>query len=509
MADLTIAVASHHFTVACTSPKARQFLYSFSKRFIQWGQVKENGLKLWRPIKTFRTENMSKTFYRFHINSYENFKEALANDMTTLKVDTLRMLPPVGQPISFQIKSHYSDLEHQGPIIDYLTKPLPKSKLVVLQTGKGKGYCEIKALSIIGKRILGVLRPKYLMKWVEELVEKTNITVEDILVVRGSDELRYLLNMAEEETFSAKAILISADTLREWITIYEKFGEEIVDLGYACYPQDLCQHLQVGVRLIDEVHENFHFNFKLDLYTNVEQTHALSATVDPDDPFIDRMTKVMFPVEDRYKGQPYHKYVESVAALYQFQNPNKIQSKEFGSTNYSHHAVEKSIIRLAKFVPVLKNYFDMMDYFFKGYFFDDYLPGEKCFFYFISIDMCTRATEYFKEKYPQLKVGRFVEDDPESNLYESDIIITSMQKAGTGFDIPGLKTVFLTIAMSTTQGNVQGLGRLRELKNDVRPKFVYFVCTDIKKHIDYHEKKKDILKNKALTYKPHYYNRKI
>ena len=54
---------------------------------------------------------------------------------------------------------------------------------------------------------------------------------------------------------------------------------------YGCNPEDFFNLINVGIRLIDEVHQDFHLNFKIDLYTNVKKTISLSATLQSDNKF--------------------------------------------------------------------------------------------------------------------------------------------------------------------------------------------------------------------------------
>ena len=116
--------------------------------------------------------------------------------------------------------------------------------------------------------------------------------------------------------------------------------------------------------------------------------------------------------------------------------------------------------------------------------------------------MCTELTEYMRKKYPRLDVRRYDEDDEFENLIDADVSVSTMQSSGTAVDIPNLTTVIMTTAMASSQGNIQGFGRLRALKNDnTKTDFLYFVCEDIPKHIEYHEKKRMILRDRVKHYK--------
>ncbi len=97
------------------------------------------------------------------------------------------------------------------------------------------------------------------------------------------------------------------------------------------------------------------------------------------------------------------------------------------------------------------------------------------------------------------KTGRYVEDDPYDNVMNADISVSTIGSAGTGLDIPDLTTVILTVAINSSPSNIQGVGRLRQLK-DKKTKFIYLTCSDIPKHREYHERKKVLLKEKVLTF---------
>lgn len=70
-------------------------------------------------------------------------------------------------------------------------------------------------------------------------------------------------------------------------------------------------------------------------------------------------------------------------------------------------------------------------------------------------------------------------------------------------DIPGLRIAGMTTALSSMQANLQAFGRLRKLKDwpDVTPRFYYFTCEDIPKHVEYANKKKEVFKPVALAQK--------
>ena len=357
-------------------------------------------------------------------------------------------------------------------------------------------FCAMKAITNLKRRTCIIVKPMYIEKWVGDIEAITGIKGEDVVVVQGSAQLMALIALAKEGRLTAKFIVISNRTLQNWYSLYEKMGKEILGLGYDCLPGELFQTLAVGVRLIDEVHQDFHLNFKLDLYTHVERSISLSATLKGDDPFLNRMYETAYPKSMRYSGLAYDKYIYAYAWVYRVQKPEQLRTMEYGSTTYSHHAFEKSVMRNKR---LMDDYLDMIVAAAMRFHFEKYQKGDKLLIYCSSIQMCTLVVEHLKASFKGVDVRRYVEDDPYENLLDPDVRVSTLLSAGTGHDIPGLTTVILTTAISSSQSNIQGFGRLRKLA-DKRMQFVYFVCNDVPKHMEYHERKKDLLKTMALEY---------
>lgn len=118
-----------------------------------------------------------------------------------------------------------------------------------------------------------------------------------------------------------------------------------------------------------------------------------------------------------------------------------------------------------------------------------------------SRDMCTLVANYLKEQFSQYSVSRYIDEDDYEELMLPDIRVTTLLSAGTAVDIPGLQSIILTHAVSSTVSNVQGFGRLRQMKDGRTPLFVYWSCLDIQKHMGYHEKKREILATRTVSFK--------
>lgn len=352
------------------------------------------------------------------------------------------------------------------------------------------------AISNIGHRVVAFLKPKYLEKWIADLKELLDIEREDIILVQGSASLMDVIAKGRAGTLKAKAILVSNRTFQYFISGYEENGDSVMDMGYDCLPHEFIQVIGAGVKLVDEVHEDFHLNFKIDLYTHVMKSISLSATLVSDDQFITQMHQVAYPKDQRYSGLEYSKYITSYALRYSIINPDRMRTTEIGSSSYSHMAYEKNFFRNEK---LLKAYLELIASRFElRYLKRRTNPEQRCLIYGASIQMCTMITQYLQKKYPDLDIRRYVEKDPYENLMDSQVCISTIGSAGTGHDIPKLITVLLTVSIASKASNIQGFGRLRDLK-EMETIFEYFTCKDIPKHMEYYERKELLLATMAKT----------
>lgn len=508
MAELTICLNSHNFTVSRVTPRGRAAVESFARKYIQYKLERSHGgkyVQVGKCMYAARTANNQE--FRFHINQWKDFQYTLALNYLTDDLVEIRTAPiPEAVQCYFKVFDKWQARDHQHAPIAYMVSPDdPRSKFVDMQTGKGKSFCAMAACAALGMRIISFVKPMYMEKWIDDFHKTYDIDPMDIIVIKGSEQLKALLTMAVEGSLMSSIVLISNKTMQNWIKLYERYAKETLGMGYACLPGDLCEVLGAGVRLIDEVHQDFHLNFKLDLYCHIARSISLSATLISDDDFMKKMYEIAYPSRQRYQGPAYDKYVRARAIVYELRDPNKIRTKEAGSNNYSHHAFEKSVLRSD---TLSSNYMTMLWKLVQNSYLKDWVRGERGILYCSSIDMCTLVTAHLKKMMPHIDVRRYVENDSyEEDLMKGEFVVSTLQSAGTAVDIPMLTTVILTVAIASSQGNVQGMGRLRELKGTgITPEFLYLVCGSIPKHVEYHERKRVLLQGRALHYSCEYIN---
>lgn len=495
---MKVTVSSHNFACTRLSPRGRELCNIFARKFLAWGWENVGGRFTKVMKKVYASATDDRSTYRFHINSLDDFKKMLTGVGISLSliewVESAQYEPVKAK---FTVRDGWVPKDYQGPVIEYLTAPTPAAKIAELPTGYGKGFCAIKAISDLGVRCVGIIKPQYIAKWVIELKQILTDVDDEILVVRGDGQLTALIDLAREGKLTEKIILISGATFRNWISKYEEVGEEILDLGYSCTPYNFFEYIGAGVRLIDECHQDFHFYFKLDTYSNIPASISLSATLINKDPFLVNMYSIMFPLNDRLPKMAMDRYIDVGAVHFNFKDASKIRTVEYGSRSYSHGAVEKSIIR---HVPTMLNYFKLIKHILDISYFRNKLPEDKAIIFAASIDLCTRLTKYLKAQYPHLDIRRYVEDDPYENIIDADIRVTTIGSGGTAIDIPNLSTGIMTTALDSIQGNAQALGRLRRRKEG-KTEFYYFVADNIEKQMHYHVAKKDFLADRVKTFR--------
>jgi superfamily II DNA or RNA helicase len=498
---LQITIASHFFKITRISPRAKQVVESFARKYIQKGLVRlPNGRYINEGVKVYAAATSDREEYRFHINQLNAFKEHLAFNSVTSNLFNETILPiPESEDIELKVKPQWIPRDYQIPVIEYLTETNDnRAKLVGIQTGQGKSLSAMLAIAKIAKRVVIIIKPMYIEKWVDDINKTFEIDKEDVLVIKGSANLITLIDLAQSGLLDSKFIIISNKTFQNWISLYEKHRDGIEHFGYTTKPETFFSDLRAGVRLIDEVHMDFHLCFKIDLYTNIERTISLSATLVSNDDFVASMHEIMHPTKTRYALQKLNKYINSYNVTYTFKHPDRIRTMEYGGITYSHTAFEKSILRQHE---TLMNYFNLINYVIQIGFLKCIRKKKKVLIFCSTIDMCTALVKHLTRLYPQYNVKRYVaEDNYQTHLMDSDICVSTLGSSGTAVDIPDLTNVILTVAVDSIQSNIQSLGRLRQLGENDRTEFHFLTCLDVPKHIEYSIRKKDMLSRYAKSF---------
>lgn len=501
---MKINVYSHGFSVTDLTPTTRGYV---SKMCRLLGQLD------YRPIGGGRTERyIARVFaggtadhstFWFHRGELERFKMLCQQymigslDITyhglyepRLVVLPMKDLRPPREyqlaPIAYVLEGAYRPQQQQRDGV---------TKIVTLGPGRGKTFVLNKGLHQIGQVTVFVIKPMYIAKWIGDLDKALELKPGDLLVAQGGKQLNQIMELAIAGELKAKVLLISNATYRLFIQAYEDNNGNMENTGFALSPIEFLPAVKAGVLAVDEVHQDFHFNYRLNIYSHVPLFVCLSGTLVPDDSFKREMCNVMFPPHERYTEEKPPPHIKAIALEYHFRKIEKIRWTNRGMTSYSQIALEKSIM---KHEGTFKRYLDMIGQVVENSFIPLYRPGYKALIYCGTKIMCTRVRELLKERFPHLNVVRYnASDDPYSNVEEGEVIVSTLKSLGTAIDIPGLIMTLMTDSLNDTQANLQAIKRLRPVEDEygktiLNPEFLYFVCRDIRKQIDYHIKKIDM-----------------
>lgn len=493
-----IVTYSHGFYVIPANDKVKYALIQYCKTLGQWEVVKRP--PDWRPQRVlsriFAGATKDRKEFRFHITLLDEVIRTLKSvGVYSDEILVRQIATPKAVETIFPLKEDLTARDYQEGLIDFLSNPDQKIKVTNLQTGMGKTFCALSAMINLGVRTVIQLRGGYVARWMDDLKGLFNFKKGELLVVRGRDALQSIINMAKEGELEAKVIVITSKTIYNYLKEYEANPNDNI---YDIRPEEFYELLGVGLRVVDEAHEDYHHNFRTDLYANVQSSIHLSATLVTEDPFKKRMYDIALPKDCWHSGVEYDAYIGVKALMYKSEDTTNIRTQERGQDMYSHNAYEKSIMKNKK---MLDSYLRIISYpMLKYYLEDDWKPGQKCLIFCGMVEMCEIVRDYLRSITSEIEINEFVSDTDESVLVNSDIIVSTVESCGTAQDIPNLKVSVLTRALRKLETNEQVKGRLRKLKRwpEITPIFVYLVNEDIPKHMDYHEVKKDQFKGKCL-----------
>ena len=331
---MKLTAYSHHVAVTNYTQQGAQKLLEFCRPLAQYGPVRVGrGTFIRAMVRVYAAATKDRSEFRFHIHLLDELMEHLDRVGYKDQFTVVYKQPSPGVPVKFKMGDAWESREHQVPIIDFLVDD-GATKAVTLQTGKGKTYCATRAIEHLGVRTVIVIKSMYIDKWRDDVEKMLGLKPGQVMIVRGTKHLRALIDLGKADELDAQCIIVSNTTFRMFLEDYERHdgGSGL----YGCKPYEFYETIGAGLRIIDEVHQDFHLNFKQDLYTHVPKTISLSATLENDDPFIERMYGVMFPDHTRYGGAVYDAYVAVTALMYSSPNVGKLRFKNKALKSYSH-----------------------------------------------------------------------------------------------------------------------------------------------------------------------------
>lgn len=353
----------------------------------------------------------------------------------------------------------------------------------------------------LGFRTIVIVKGGFTDKWHEDLDNAFEFEEGELLLVKGSGGLHKLLQDAihKRPKMNPSVIIVTTRTLANYFKLYELSNGK--DKKILVPPHEILPKLKIGFRIMDEVHLEFHFMYRMDLYSHVLKSLSLSATLVSRDEFINKVHEIAYPSTTRNDGGGYHAYSHATCYMYRIRFPDTV--KCMGAQGYSHHMLEEWILANE---GRKKIYLTMIRRVLKEYFIDIRKDNHSYLIFASSVDMCDAIKEDIELHYGTFEVGRYcgsMGDDYTECFLEPDIVISTLGSAGAAVDKPGLLGTLLTIAVDSIQSVLQLMGRTRELKGTpgMDPSLVYFSCKDIESHEKYRKNKVELFKGRVLSHR--------
>jgi superfamily II DNA or RNA helicase len=484
-----IELRSHHFYISdIDSTAVKRVCLTFAMKLMQYKLVPQHGQVVKMPDRVYASSNAQRSWFRFHINSWEAFHKLLYD--SNISLDQVQVIPtPYYTPeaIEWEMATTKQARDYQQEILDkYILTDEPKNKLITFQTGRGKGLTLQLAVKSLKARLLLVVKPMYCEKWAREMKDVFVLDDKDVMVVQGSKAVHVLLNKALDGQELPKVVILSLATYQLWINLYETSADEAKLAGYACAPDELCSVLKIGVRAVDEVHMHFHQVFKTDLHTHVPKSICMSATLFNKDAFISSMYELMFPKKDRFKELELKKYINTTAVIFNYAHPDRIRTSARGSTFYNSGVVEESIRSQPK---TLNNWLKLITHCVEIGYMQVTRSTKRLVIYAYLQDTVNLIVRHLQQTYPSLTVSSYISGDSLSNILQSHITVSTVGSAGTALDIPDLTNVILARDIASEQANVQLVGRLRQLPDDHPVQMHYLVAANMETSWRYYQAK--------------------
>lgn len=400
---------------------------------------------------------------------------------------------------AFELKEGWTPREYQVPIVDKLIEQHYSFSLK-LQTGLGKTASALFAVSQLKQRLSIMIAPKYFGIWEEALKDIFPQIGKRFVFVKGSDQLKAIINSAVNGTLDIDAVLISAPSYRAYIETYERFGAAGCKvMGYAVPPYEFHKALGIGIQINDEIQDDPGLVFRTDIMTNVGRQYYLSATPFTGSEFVTQMIDVMLPSHTDCPLPELDVYVDVVAVIY---SDPSIKPKDVSryKGNYSHSAYEDAITKKPE---RQKAYFNMVRKLVHTLYGRDKLPKQKLLILCSTVEFIEKLRKFLVTAFPDLKINGHVSGSPYAALLAADVTISTPKSAGTGVDIPDLREVLMLLCTDSRKDNLQIIGRLRRMKNfpTVTPRLTYVACRNVQQQMKYHNNKHGIFDKRVLTHK--------
>lgn len=484
-------------------PQCRNLIKQFERKNLsRWEKVPGDtyGSYKYQISHRFGTFSNDEKEYRMAPKFLHDFKEYLS--LLNLKTEGITSsVIPILEPVNAEFDWLDGEMtprnDEQVEYCDFLIREDKNLVVINASPGRGKTIMTIIAFVKMGYRVVLTMLPRYVPIWVTAFKEKLKLAPGDIINVSEHD-INKLYRAFLDNTVNPKIIFFQLSRIDTYLKRMTEYPDDIPHLD------DFFNAMKPGVRIIDEAHESIFSVYSSLMYGNLKKTVALSATLQGDDDFVNKIYNGIFPFSAYLKPPIYDKYME-VVTYYHRMNVNKYRIRTEGFGGYQHTLYENSILRnkyiLNRYYAMIKEAFELM-------YLEKKLPEQKAMFFFATVAMCNKIGDYLKRDFPDLDIFVFTGEISKkkgmaTSYREHDIVVTTPSSCGTGKDIPKLYIVFSGVSVSSTQRIDQMTGRLRDISAwwpDLDPIYLTFVCRDVRKQVQYDWKKRNVVRKKTKRF---------
>lgn len=445
-------------------------------------------LRRWVIDFRYATYDMEENYLLMPINNLPHFVEQLNKARIPNKI--IDMAIPPGDEVFISMNPDMIDREKQIKPIEYLaTDPSPMRGLS-LQTGVGKTYCAIKAISLLGRRAM-IFTKGLVNQWYDEIMDKTELMEDEVYIIQGIDSIAKLCK--KDLFIDPKIYIASISTIKNHILRHKKHP-------YNQYPDfnQLLKMLGIGTRVTDEVHLNFSANVIIDLHSEILHNIYLSATYERSDADGKKIFNIVYPPSMRYGEGQIKRYVNITSYAYDigYIPPNACMTQRgYSHSKYENHLLKKKTKGKTWVQNVLRPLIT-------SHYLNVKKPGQKILILVSTINMGEYVLDALKDycREYDLTSTLYVSGSDDEDLITHDVIVSTPGSAGTGTDIKNLRSMINTISFRSSPLSKQTLGRLRELPNGDIPEFVYIHHRGIDAHNRHAFVRRPIYQMHGLTF---------
>ena len=317
-----------------------------------------------------------------------------------------------------------------------------------LDTGDGKTYCVIASLCLHKMKAIIITHTENIKdQWKKSLIKFTNIDPRRICDLTGTKKME---DMFTEDVNAYDMYLVNHGTIQSYA---KKNGWENLNRFF--------EYIRVGIKVFDEAHLHFKSIINVDLNTNVHKTFYLTATFERTDKSEDRVFHLCFKNIAKYgyetRGEK-RKHIKYVAVKFNSKPNMEDQMSIKTKMGFNRHAYMDYQLNKGVIFDVVKY---VMDTFGR-------LDG-KALVLSSKIESADKLKDMIVEWYPDKSVGIYhskISKAEKEGIKEYDIISSTPQSCGTGFDVPGLRYNIMLEPYNATITANQVCGRLREIPNE-------------------------------------------